>query len=141
MATDTVSNIGKSFSPAPSLQATKCTLEVAQSDVNKPKENEANVSLPDVLQSKSSAADYLTSPTKRPVDKINILLVHTVKPLETPIQNDLMYPVLIKRALFWPDTNNNTKNKTRKKEKIPTVVTSELWQEYKRKRERKLRAG
>lgn len=35
-----------------------------------------------------------------------------------------------KRALFWPETSTDQGNKRRKKEKIPTVVTSKEWMKY-----------
>lgn len=42
-------------------------------------------------------------------------------------------PSPFKRALFWPEIKTVNDSK-RKKEKIPSVVTSEMWQEYSRKK-------
>lgn len=42
-------------------------------------------------------------------------------------------PSPFKRALFWPEPNEKNV-KSRKKEKIPSVVTSALWQQYNQKK-------
>ncbi|KAB0804746.1 hypothetical protein PPYR_01716 [Photinus pyralis] len=44
-------------------------------------------------------------------------------------------PSPFKRALFWPESTPATDKKT--KEKIPSVVTSQMWQEYSKKKVRK----
>ncbi|KAJ4425395.1 hypothetical protein ANN_28010 [Periplaneta americana] len=47
----------------------------------------------------------------------------------TPKSSKANIPSPFKRALFWPE-----EKKHRKKDKIPSVVTSDIWQEYHRKK-------
>lgn len=42
-------------------------------------------------------------------------------------------PTPFKKALFWPDEIKS--NNKRKKEKIPSAITSEKWQEYHKKKQ------
>lgn len=71
-------------------------------------------------------------------NKINVVDIQvTDSQQKTPLKEsfDPNIPSPFKKALFWPGPKNNTSIK--KKENIPSVATSELWQEYSREKLRR----
>lgn len=67
------------------------------------------------------------------------------KSTEENIQGKLVHnldvPSPFKRVIFWPEEKVTNLNNKRKREKIPSVITSELWQEYSRKKMEKKKLG
>lgn len=67
-----------------------------------------------------------------PLKEISHNLVNNISPLNLSSLKQQV-PTPFKKALFWPEEIGS--NKKRKREKIPSAITSEIWQEYHKKKE------
>ncbi|CAG4973401.1 unnamed protein product [Parnassius apollo] len=81
----------------------------------------------------TSSIEITTSDTLARVDGSLSLAAKT--PAKNTISNALgvTVPSPFKKCLFWPD-NESTKKTKKKKEKLPSAVTSKAWQEYHEKK-------
>lgn len=80
------------------------------------------------MNSKVNFADSQVTPLK----EISLNLVNNISPLNLSSLKQQV-PTPFKKALFWPEEIGS--NKKRKREKIPSAITSEVWQEYHKKKE------
>lgn len=65
----------------------------------------------------------------------SMVLPSTLKESSSLVSFNMVIPSPFKRALFWPTPKQNSKK--RKKEKIPSVISSVAWQKYHESKERK----